>query len=597
MLSTTYMVRELKRGWFAHDEGTLAQSAERVLQGELPHRDFDDVYTGGLAFLDAAAFRCLGINLASLRYVALAFFVVWVPVILYIAARFLSIPTACAVTLLSVAWGYPNYAAAVPSWYNLFLATFGLGALLRYIDTPKPQWLMLAGFVGGCSVLVKISGLFFIAGALLFLLFREQEISAGHLSPSKRNVLYKLFVFSCALVYAGLVFALLRSKFNVVTFGYLFVPGVATAAVIIWREFQNSNLVFVRFRSLLREVSPFLLGALGPVLVFVTLYAKENALLALFRGTFILPQQRFSYHAAITQSDLKFLGGAIVDVILLWSIFLAPPLIARKARIAIPIGLALSVVLATRTSIAQRAVWSVFWNLVPVAILAGFMLLVSKRVPSLKDTNGRQRLFLLLAVTAGCSMIQFPFFVPIYFCYVAPLGVLSCAAVLASTQPPRRFLAYVYAIVMCYVLFEVTPGFLNAMGSHYAQDIQTHELNLQRAGGLRVSPRSAAVYEDLGKVIHDHARGTYIYATPDCPEVYFLYGFRNPTRTLFDFFDDPAGRFERILGLVRSTRVNLIVFNRAPYFSNPVSNELDLEFQREFPEHQMVGWFEVRWKP
>jgi hypothetical protein len=38
------------------------------------------------------------------------------------------------------------------------------------------------------------------------------------------------------------------------------------------------------------------------------------------------------------------------------------------------------------------------------------------------------------------------------------------------------------------------------------------------------------------------ANGKLIDATPDCPEVYFLYGFRNPTRTLFDFGDEQAGR-------------------------------------------------------
>jgi len=436
----------------------------------------------------------------------------------------------------------------------------------------------------------------------LFLLFREQEISARHPSAGTRTAgtrsgLYKWFVFASALGYAGLLLAVLRSKLNVVTFGYLFVPAVAAVVVIVRRELERSNLAAGRFLSLLRQASPFLLGALVPVFAFVMLYAKEGGLPALFRGVFILPQQRFGHHGAITQSALKYLGGAMVDVTIVWSIFLAPTVIARKARIVLAIGLALSVLAATQFSVAQRAVWSICWNFLPVAILGGFVLLLSKRSPSLRGTHSRQSLFLLLSVTACCSLIQFPFFVPIYFCYVAPLAVLSCAAVLASAYPARRFLVCAYCIVLCYVLFEVTPGFLNAMGSYYAEDTQTHELNLQRAGGLRVSPRSAEVYEDLGKVLRDHARGLYIYATPDCPEVYFLYGFRNPTRTLFDFFDDPAGRVERILRLVQSTGVNLIVLNRAPQFSDPVSNDLKLEFQREFPEHQTVGWFEVRWKP
>ena len=49
------------------DDGALAQSAERLLQGQLPHRDFDEIYTGGLTFLNAGAFRLFGISLWSLR--------------------------------------------------------------------------------------------------------------------------------------------------------------------------------------------------------------------------------------------------------------------------------------------------------------------------------------------------------------------------------------------------------------------------------------------------------------------------------------------------------------------------------------------------
>src|SRR5215470_13004769 len=86
-LSVVYMGMYVKRGWVPHDEGTLGQAAERVLQGQLPHRDFDD-YTGGLTFVHALAFRCIGINSTSMRIVLFVFFSAWVPAIYYIASRF-----------------------------------------------------------------------------------------------------------------------------------------------------------------------------------------------------------------------------------------------------------------------------------------------------------------------------------------------------------------------------------------------------------------------------------------------------------------------------------------------------------------------------
>jgi hypothetical protein len=66
MFSVTYVACNLKRGWVPHDEGILAQAAERILHGEMPHRDFDDPYTGGLSYLNAAGFRMLGTNLLTL---------------------------------------------------------------------------------------------------------------------------------------------------------------------------------------------------------------------------------------------------------------------------------------------------------------------------------------------------------------------------------------------------------------------------------------------------------------------------------------------------------------------------------------------------
>ena len=77
VISAAYVGIQIDSGWVPDDEGTLAQSAERVLAGELPHRDFDEVYTGGLSYLNVLAFQVLGVNLLSLRLVLLVFFLAW----------------------------------------------------------------------------------------------------------------------------------------------------------------------------------------------------------------------------------------------------------------------------------------------------------------------------------------------------------------------------------------------------------------------------------------------------------------------------------------------------------------------------------------
>ncbi len=176
VLSATYAVTWIDRGWIPHDEGTLAQSAERVLIGELPHRDFDESYTGGLSYLNALAFRIWGVNLRSLRIVLFIFFLAWVPALYYVASRFVRPVAAGAIVLLAIAWSVPNYAAPMPSWYNLFFAVFGTAALLRYLDVDNRRWLLAAGVFAGISCVFKIVGLYFVAAVLLFLAFQEQSL-------------------------------------------------------------------------------------------------------------------------------------------------------------------------------------------------------------------------------------------------------------------------------------------------------------------------------------------------------------------------------------------------------------------------------------
>ncbi len=163
-ITAIYVGVHIGSGWVPADDGILGQSALRVMQGQLPHRDFTEIYTGGLDVIHALAFRVFGVNLMSLRLCAFLFFLAWIPAVYYIALRFTSAVAAGLITLLAVAWSYPNYPAAMPSWYNLFFATFGAAALLRYLDVRKAQWLFAAGVCGGVSILIKVIGAYYIAG-------------------------------------------------------------------------------------------------------------------------------------------------------------------------------------------------------------------------------------------------------------------------------------------------------------------------------------------------------------------------------------------------------------------------------------------------
>jgi hypothetical protein len=100
----------------------------------------------------------------------------------------------------------------------------------------------------------------------------------------------------------------------------------------------------------------------------------------------------------------------------------------------------------------------------------------------------------------------------------------------------------------------------------------------------------------LVATIQAHTHNEYIYATPDCPEVYFFGGFRNPTPVLFDFNDDPVDRTKRILTAIEEHDINLVVLDQKPQFSQPVSPDLRAALERMFPNRATIDIFEVRWK-
>src|SRR6478609_658945 len=156
LLAAVLLASDLNQGWVPHDEGALGQSAERVLAGQVPHRDFDEIYTGALAYMHALSFSIAPHASTTMRAPVFVFALFWVAAMYAIARRFVPPVGAAIVAITALVWSVPNYPAALPSWFNLFFATFGTLALLRNRETGRRHWLVLAGMAGGISFLFKL---------------------------------------------------------------------------------------------------------------------------------------------------------------------------------------------------------------------------------------------------------------------------------------------------------------------------------------------------------------------------------------------------------------------------------------------------------
>ena len=597
-----YVGWHLDRGWVPLDEGSLAHAAERVLQGELPHRDFDDVYTGGLAVLNAAAFRLFGATLWSMRLVLFAAFLIWVPAVQYVASRFVQPLLAGAVTLLAVVWSLPNYPAPMPSWYNLFLATAGVAALLRFLDEGHRRWLFAAGLAGGASFLVKVVGLYYIAGVLLFLAFHahaQSRRASGSASRAGRG--YAVFATAALLLFVAALVAVIRVRLSPPELTLFVLPGALVAALLARNEWTiPAGTSSERFRMLARLVVPFALGALLPVALFLLPYARTGALGAFAHGVFVLPAKRIGHASfALPPATLLALLPAAIAALLVARPSaqgrLAMP--GRRATLGVALALAATLVASASVSGVYRAVLFSLRGLLPVIAIAAVALLARDRDPAAAASLRRARLVLLLSVTAVCTLVQFPFTVAIYFCYVAPLVLLTTVAFLAYLDRPQSPLLAVVAIGFCagFAILRLNASPLNDMDRQYEPYPAIRPLALDR-GGLVVPLYQAGQYEAAVAVVRQHARGPYIWASPDAPQLYFLSGYRNPTRSLFEFFDDTTRRSARILHLLDTRDVNLVVLNIKPEFSPRIPIELYRELAKRYPNSALVEPYLIKWR-
>ncbi len=637
----------LDRGWFPHDLGSVAHPAQRVLLGELPHRDFDDVYTGGLAFLNALGFRVLGESATSARWVVLAAFSAWVPVVWAVARVFAGPWLAAATTLLAASWTLPLYAEGMPSWYNLFLATASLWALLRFALGGGRRWLFWAGAAAGASILFKVIGLYAVAAGLLSLAWlegvgrRDGGAGAGREHPAdgfldrsraggpdrsapldrRADALYRWFVAAASLALVAMVAGLVARAMGaggLLRFG---LPALAAPLVLAWGARRATGLPSrERFAALLGSIIPYALGVAAALAPFLALYAFSGALGDLYQGVFVLPRRRL---ADASWPGLR--GGAVgmaLAAVTLAAVVWAPRLRGRAAGLA-ALAMALAGVVALALSGVLRvylALWAGLWWLPPFAAVAGAVALVRGghgapprgteiRGPSAVWANG---VYLALAAYGLASLVEVPFAAPIYFFFAAPLMALLALALagdgahgaVAGASPHDAagaarslWLAGVVCLLLGFTVLRLAPGFVRHLGLQPARHDQTETLRIPRGGGLRVDAAARDEIEEVVALVDALAAGPYVYAAPDAPEIYVLTGRRNPTRTLFDFLDpDPETHTRRTLAALDSTGVAVAIINRRPFFSDPVSPELVAGLQARYPMAREVGRFLVVWR-
>jgi len=594
LVGTIYVASTLKSGWLPEDDGCFAQSALRVARGQLPHRDFVENYTGGLSCLNAGAFRLFGVNLFSLRIPLFALCLAWIFAVFYIASRFSGPVTSALVTLLSVAWAIPIYPTPMPSWYNLFFAVFGAATLYRFIESNHRLWVFWAGVFGGLSFDVKVVGLYYVAAVLLFLLFLEQRASRTgeevHVRPAR---LYQSVVIVGLLIFLVLLAWLIRSTFTDSGFVHLFLPSLSLVALLIYREATGPTRGSkYRFLTLLRLVVPFLAGFALPVVLLLVPYVASGSVHIFISGVFKQGLQTAQGLATYKQPPIRILVLGLLPLGVLAILRFGTKRLGVVGNIAATSGAAVLLLVCVRRAEVARAVFLSTWMLTSLVVLAGAVLLgYGESRGSDKCGMHHARVMLLLGLAGMCSLVQFPFPAPIYFCYTAPLTILALAALVCGGEL-MAFNPGIASVAIFYTLFAVlvvAPVRVYDYWMAFRPLPPVERLDLPRSGGVSIP--SAPQYKEFIRFLQQKSRNEKLVATPQCPDVYFLSGLENITTS------DNGLSDEQILSVMQRDDLDVIVLNIHSVFKEqPVSSTVIERASQVFPYSAQFGKYVVMWR-
>ncbi len=580
ILSFSYLLYYAFYDWIPHDEGALAHSAERVLNGEIPHLDYYDVYTGLQAYLHALFFKLFGAKLTSLRICLLFFSSIFIIFTYKLLRLWLTKFDSLLFGFCIIVWSFPNYFASLPSWYNLICALIGLYFLNCYHLGNNKKFLILAGLTSGISVLFKIVGLYELAAIFFTLLYKNQLL---FISKNKSiNLNFTNFLVLTLVLTAYTLISLLISHFFTVSQFYHFsFPFLILSLFMCWRQLyiekENSKAFLT---SLTKDTLYTLLGFFLPIVCFlIILYPNAEKLSKLFFGLFIRPNLRLKFSTFdFIYTNLIFATSLLVSFILISNHI-------RSKFFKISIFLLLSFI--TIKSFYNISLAKVFYlllqNSVPIITLYCLYILRYEKFSSLH----KNFLFSSMTMMLWFSLIQFPFATPEYFYY-------SCAFIFSSLSLIYKLIPNFYLLIYTKIIGALFIGIflINCSSVILLKPDNWSTLKINK-GEIYVSQKSARTYINLINKIRELSKSEYILAMPDAPEVYFLSNKKNPTKDLYQFFNDNYTP-EKIKDLIETFNINVIVLRRTKSFSKiPISIFNIIESM--YPNKLTYDQFELRW--
>lgn len=482
-------------GFFAYlpDDGAYAWVAERLLAGDVLHRDVQDVHAGYINFANAFAMRLFGISLGALR-VPLAVMTVVQSVLVFCVLRRTSIHAAIVgavafTTLTAVQFLNPS-----ANWYSLFGSVVCIAFLSFSAPDTRFRYAVIGLLVGTVFLTRQLSGVILGIGVLTFLCYELDRKK-----PEARGVVARATLVP--LVAALGFYAYTHTDFA--TFILYALWPIAIGTMLGWTARISNRQAF----SMLAQL---VLGALVSALPLIAYHVAHDSL-------FIWLEDSFS-------TALSLAGSGFISEF-------------SFSRHFLLIGL-----YHVATLEPVKMLSGFFWA---ALIVAPFLL--GLNVISALRRNAELPSPALVIVATFYALTSLHYQIPIYVFYSAALTLTALVVVVADPGSARRRVSAAVAIFLCAIAawhhaaqpLRPFVDTLTGQKTQYGVPCEIDRID------VRIEPATCATYQQLLALIDRHAApDDPILALPVNPELYFL-SRRNP----------PVRFYNSTLGLARDDSV------------------------------------------
>jgi hypothetical protein len=260
--SFLYYLAGMYQGLEVYDEGFSVYGAERLLNGEIPYRDFLALHSPGIYYLQAGLFKLFGSSIIVERVLS-SIFLSGLPIFAFlIASHFVSRAYALVAWFLclveNIYWDF-----ACPGVPALFFSLLSVLFLLKFMTNPSKKYRLLffSGLSTGAAVLFRydFGGYTFLAATMIIIPFTFR-----YLAMNRNDAL------SCASSASGYFLSYFLGLMVVVLPVIIFLAHAVPATDLNFAFVFFPLEVYSRVRSLPFPLLPsFSTGAFSPYLSFV----------------------------------------------------------------------------------------------------------------------------------------------------------------------------------------------------------------------------------------------------------------------------------------------------------------------------------------